>query len=100
MTSERGPAVRSYALIKLTNGDYLCPSNDGLDLWRFQRYIDGSGLGLDVSYRERDFWRASRAPFGAVLLADKIDIDTMAWTLLAEHLPSRRAAIQVMLDHP
>lgn len=88
---------RLYAMTKIGPGDYICPSNDGLDLWRFQRYVDGRKLGLDVSYEERCFWRASRAPFGSLLKADGIDIDTLAWTEQAQWLPTRRAAIDYML---
>ena len=66
--------MRTYALVRLDVGDYVCPSNDRTALWRFQRYEDGRGAGLDVAYEWRTFWAAWSVPMPAE--ADR-NIDTL-----------------------
>jgi hypothetical protein len=88
---------RKYALTKLREGDYVCPSNDGRFLWRFQRYQDGRASGLDVRYELRWFWQASKAPmpWGCGTL---VAMDDLAWRLTDSMLPTRTAAIEAMLQ--
>jgi hypothetical protein len=49
---------RNYSLIKVSQGDYLLPSNDGQTLWRIRRYQDGPSYGLEEWPADRDFWGA------------------------------------------
>jgi hypothetical protein len=89
---------RTFALTRIGTGDYICPSNDQKTWWRFQRYTDGRIHGLCVDYEARTFWRALNCPafdddegFGPLF-------DDLPWREVAQWLPTRRAAIQLMLD--
>jgi hypothetical protein len=90
---------RRYALTKAASGDYLCPSNDGLYLWRFFRYEDGAAHGLEAAFQERSFWLAARKP---MLLGEYLDLDDLGypwdapWVEFERALPSRKAAVAVM----
>lgn len=86
---------RRYALIYVNTGDYLCPSNDGTELWRFTRYEDGPALGAEVA---GTFWAALRAPMpsGGVIEGD--DLDLMEFVHVHVQLRTRRDAINVMLE--
>jgi len=92
---------RRYALTKVRSGDYLCLSNDGTRLWRFMTYEDGSAFGLDVDYVRRTFWRvqyADMAEITEVHARDADILDPMYWVDEQVHLPTRQAAINVMLS--
>lgn len=91
------PTARRYALIRVRAGDYLCPSNDGLTLWRFSAYEDGADYGLVVAYGSRRFWKASRTPMpdsgrGRGLL-DLDALDDLPWIESHAWIPSRKAAV-------
>ena len=95
---------RKYRMMRLGPGDYLCPSNDRTKLWRFTMHRDGTAYGLvNVSYRDREFWRAVWMPmeqaeqFFAERGGDLPDPWTSVWTEADWYLPSRKAAIEVML---
>lgn len=93
---------RKYALTKIDPGDWMCPSNDTLTIWRFRSYTDGQIAGLmDVSYYARTFWRVQRCPREAIdryLAAGQLvdDLDNLPWVDVEEWLPTRRAAIAIM----
>lgn len=86
---------RLHVLSKYDSGDWLCWANDGTTLWRFQRYEDGAVNGLDVDYDFRTFWRALYLPAARDLPINTID--GYPWREAAQWLPSRQAAIDVML---
>lgn len=89
---------RRYALTRVQPGDYLCPSNDGQRLWRFLRYEDGRAAGLlDCGFESRPFWRALSTPMPADGTYDVEALDELAWQEWEAMLPTRRAAIAVML---
>jgi hypothetical protein len=95
--------ARRWAMHKLAPGDWLCWSNDRAQVWRFHQHVDGSALGLiDCGYVERTFWRAIYMP------ADYFTADPERW-LAADrweppwaeadwHLPTRQAAVDLMLS--
>lgn len=90
---------RKYALTKLGAGDYLCPSNDGSTVWRFQTYHDGHAFGLDVPYECRTFWMASSIDYDKA--RDQIDRgveinDLEWWDDVYRHLPSRSQALETV----
>jgi hypothetical protein len=83
---------------RVDSGDYVCWSNDRTRLWRFHRYEDGRIHGLEVTYESRTFWRA------CWVTADEAGTFTglpnpwdPPWHGVSEMLPSRQAAIDVML---
>lgn len=59
-------AERAYQMIRISAGDYLLPSNDGLILWRLQKYEeDGtatvqSGPGAPERALRGTFWSLYR----------------------------------------
>jgi hypothetical protein len=72
---------RKWALTKLDSGDYICPSNNGLTLYRFSSYQDGSDYGLtDVGYRSRTWWRLRTIPrYIAETRIGYMDADELPW---------------------
>jgi hypothetical protein len=95
--------TRRYALTKVRSGDYLCLSNDGTRLWRFTLYQDGSDFGLDVDYKRRTLWRVQFADMAEITEVQSRDgdiLDPMYWADEQVHLPTRQAAINVMLSSP
>ena len=86
--------MRQYALTRIDKGDYLCASNDGATLWRFQRYHDGRGAGLDVDYDWRAFWKASQTPMPPGGVLDVDDVDDLPWREWHTWLPTRKAALR------
>jgi hypothetical protein len=92
--------TRRYALTKVRSGDYLCLSNDGTRLWRFTLYQDGSDLGLDVDYKLRTFWRVQYSHMSEITEVQSRQgdiLDPMYWFDRQVNLPTRQAAINVML---
>lgn len=53
---------RKYRMTRVGDGDYLCLSNDGQWVWRFNRYEDGSYFGLVCDFERRTFWHALSVP--------------------------------------
>jgi hypothetical protein len=66
---------RNYSLIKIAQGDYLLPSNDGQTLWRIRRYEDGPSYGLEEWPRDRTFWGAWKY-IGRIPWQDGLDSET------------------------
>lgn len=54
--------MRKYALTKLGPGDYLCPGNDALTIYRFRQYEDGPCGGLMDWPRDRIVWGVESTP--------------------------------------
>lgn len=98
---------RKYALTKLQAGDWLCPSNDRRYIWRFFQYPDGSKYGLcdhdgkSVDFEKKYFWEAARVTIEKYgeMLDNGVDPEDYAyWDTVQTGLPSRGAAIEVMLE--
>jgi hypothetical protein len=91
--------MRKYALMKVQSGDYLLPDNDGEHLWRVRSYVDGSALGLDVSYTHRTFWAAYRF-FGTfdefVQDPERFLNDDTYWRVFEQFQPARRYCIEAI----
>lgn len=88
---------RKYALTRLAPGDYLCASNDGKTLWRFERYEDGAVYGLVVDFDRRPYWRASSTPMPPGGQVHRDDVDELPWVERATMLSSRAKAAEAML---
>lgn len=93
--------ARKYRMMRLKAGDYICPSNDELTLWRFHQHIDGRVFGLECDYEERTFWRAIWMPMDVAremgpALADSNPWEK-PWHEADWYLPTRHAAIERML---
>jgi hypothetical protein len=91
------PAQRKYALIKVSRGDYLLPSNDGLTLWRIAQYTEGPSTGLYDWPTDRQVWGAwkweGRMPPGE--FEDPVAWDQ--WSLWSGMCESRAEAIREAL---
>lgn len=76
---------RKYALGRLSEGDYVCLSNDGKWLWRFTRYWDGTDYGLvaqhgkEIFFASRPFWRAHAIPADSPILDTDEVLESEEW---------------------
>jgi hypothetical protein len=96
---------RKYQMTRIEAGDYLVPSNDSTELWRFTRYEEDGSLADDDGGNKvvGMFWRAGR--FNGTLdqaqaLMNRDPDEFLDWSRWFEQdslLPSRKAAIEVML---
>lgn len=105
-------AERTYALVRLSSGDYVLPSNDGLVLWRIYSYEeDGSASWIvnDSEGREREvpikgtFWACARWHQDGKPGVPKLDVidesflDHDNWRDWATTQRTRREAIEEAL---
>ncbi|HVT78395.1 MAG TPA: hypothetical protein VHD87_15265 [Acidimicrobiales bacterium] len=94
--------TRRYAMRRLAAGDYLWPSDDLTTLWRFHQHRDGTAHGLvDVSFRDRMFWRAVSMPWNPHVwnarAEDIPDAWSAAWVEADWYLPTRAACVALAL---
>jgi hypothetical protein len=83
---------RKYHLTRVRAGDYLLPSNDGLTIWRIQKYEDGPSHGLDWP-QDKMLWGIWRWRYTD---PEKYVLDTEdhdAWSLCADGYSTRKEAI-------
>lgn len=92
------PAVeRKWQMIRVRSGDYLLPSNDRQTVFRIYRYTDGPSSGLDVDWKDRDFWAVWRWLKGGPETLDFEDTFPSGWIEVASFLDTRKVAIDVAL---
>jgi hypothetical protein len=92
---------RKYVMVKLSAGDWLLVSNDGLTIWRLYAYLeDGSLESYDGKPVKGRFWAAARRPLGAFDAEVAARGDYLAWDkwdTWAALLPTRAEAIAAAL---
>lgn len=103
MGSMTATDTRKWAMTRVAAGDYICLSNDQQTVWRFHQHIDGRSLGLICNYDERTFWRAcymtiEKAKALGPKLYESDRWDERVWIESDWHLPSRKAAVERMLN--
>lgn len=94
--------VRRYAMTKVGAGDYLLPSNDGLTLWRLQRYTEDGSLQQRIGdewtpVKGTRFWRLLRLTTRMDLLSIVDPDDETSWVEVESLLRSRTDAIEAAL---
>lgn len=92
---------RRYALVKISSGDYLLPSNDANTLWRISSYLeDGSaewvgGRKLRGTYWQTAKYRDPLPTAGGDMPADFLEWDR--WETWETCIASRGKAIESTL---
>jgi hypothetical protein len=104
---------RMYALIRVSAGSYLLPSNDAQTLWHIYSFMDGESMGL-TGQRDQKFWGCARfdgTPDEAIAAVER-DVDEFghirhdsgypsyrsSWREADTYLRTRRAAIEAALS--
>lgn len=85
---------RKYALIRVSSGDYLLPSNDQRWLWRIYTYEEDGSLFRGERQVKGRFWACARRPMppeSAIL--DEDFLGWGDWEFWAGPLNTRTAAI-------
>lgn len=95
---------RKYALIKVGQGYYVCPSNDMKTLWRFYSYQEDGSLyrhnAITGKHATRPtlgtFWRAEYTPMPTNLDLTDDELMDMHWVCYADICKTRKEAIESM----
>lgn len=102
------PESRRYRMWRVGPSDWVCPANDLRSLWRLHVYRDGTvPEAVQARYQDRPFWRAAWRPLthdmltrDAAGLSAQIDLGDpweRPWVVADWYLPTRAAAVNVML---
>lgn len=96
---------RKYAMVRISKGDYILPSNDAKQLWRIYSYEEDGTLERlqpDGSYRQvvGTLWACAKyeRPFhNAGEWTDPDFLEWSNWLTWVTSLPTRKAAVDEAL---
>jgi len=85
---------RKYQMTRLNTGDYMCPSNDGLRLWRFTKQQGGDWYAMSCDMPTPEQWERFVAQVGTV---GDID-DLLDWQEESYHYATRAEIVERAFD--